>query len=107
VIGNFFEQYGTNIIDWPHRDCCNVMAPPNGYAFVIFDHEHAVRRLINASDVKQGKLLVDMKDGETEIKTINEDLPSLPVGAGDPTVGVAFSGKGFGVWLLSNSDFDS
>ncbi|KAK6109722.1 putative integral membrane protein [Brugia pahangi] len=70
VIGNFFKRYGPNFVDWPHRNCCNVAAPRNGYVFVIFKNEHAVRRLIYASDIKQGKLFIDMKDGDVLVKTV-------------------------------------
>ncbi|EJW82850.1 hypothetical protein WUBG_06235 [Wuchereria bancrofti] len=70
VIGNFFKRYGSNFVDWPHRNCCNIAAPPNGYAFVIFKNERAVRRLIYASDLKHGKLFIDMKDGDVQVKTV-------------------------------------
>uniref|UniRef100_A0A915PMU2 RRM domain-containing protein n=1 Tax=Setaria digitata TaxID=48799 RepID=A0A915PMU2_9BILA len=70
LITKFFERFGKNVVDWPHRECCDVKAPPNGYAFVIFNNEHAVRRLIYASDMKRGRLLVDLKLADNTTKTI-------------------------------------
>ncbi|MCP9266193.1 Cysteine-rich protein 1 [Dirofilaria immitis] len=70
IISKFFDQFGENIIDWPHRQCCNVRAPPNGYMFIIFSRENAVHRLLNATEVKQGKRLIVLKNGEEEIKTV-------------------------------------
>ncbi|OZC10462.1 hypothetical protein X798_02506 [Onchocerca flexuosa] len=71
IINKFFDQFGKNIIDWPHRDCCNIRAPPNGFVFVIFNRESAVHRLINATEVRHGKRLIVMKNDDMVIKTVS------------------------------------
>uniref|UniRef100_A0A8R1TVX4 RRM domain-containing protein n=1 Tax=Onchocerca volvulus TaxID=6282 RepID=A0A8R1TVX4_ONCVO len=70
IINKFFDQFGKNIIDWPHRDCCDIRAPPNGFVFVIFNRESAVHRLINATEVRHGKRLIVMKNDDIVIKTV-------------------------------------
>lgn len=39
----------------------------SGYAFIIFDHEYSVRRLISASDYDKGKLLINITDGGNSV----------------------------------------
>ncbi|MCP9265199.1 Coenzyme Q biosynthesis protein 4-like [Dirofilaria immitis] len=45
-ISLFFEQFGPNKVDWPHRKCTGGDTPPNGYAFVVFISDRSVEYLV-------------------------------------------------------------
>ncbi|KAJ8673861.1 hypothetical protein QAD02_005123 [Eretmocerus hayati] len=49
-----FEQFGELIVDWPHKQESKLFSPPKGYAFLLFQEESSVQRLIDAC----------MKDGD-------------------------------------------
>uniref|UniRef100_A0A183BIU2 RRM domain-containing protein n=1 Tax=Globodera pallida TaxID=36090 RepID=A0A183BIU2_GLOPA len=50
-----FARFGKSIIDWPkktlHQD-----RPPNGYAFVVFQEEESIFRMLRLSFVSNGRL---------------------------------------------------
>uniref|UniRef100_A0A0R3RP20 RRM domain-containing protein n=1 Tax=Elaeophora elaphi TaxID=1147741 RepID=A0A0R3RP20_9BILA len=73
VLATFFNQFGENFLDWPHRKCCKVMAPSNGYVFVVFANEHSVRRLVDASEMRRGEYFVSIKNGRKGTKQITID----------------------------------
>ncbi|VDM22499.1 unnamed protein product [Wuchereria bancrofti] len=66
----FFEQFGANTVDWPHRKCTGSDIPPNGYAFVVFISDRSVEYLVSRCICKQGKLNILLKNGEKEVKVV-------------------------------------
>lgn len=51
-----FSRFGTLAVDWPHKVEMNSYFPPKGYAFLLYDEEASVRRLIDVC-VKDGDKL--------------------------------------------------
>uniref|UniRef100_A0A915PHP2 RRM domain-containing protein n=1 Tax=Setaria digitata TaxID=48799 RepID=A0A915PHP2_9BILA len=70
TISLFFEQFGTNKVDWPHRKCTGGDIPPNGYAFVVFTSGRSVEYLVSRCICKQGKLNILLKNGDKDIKVV-------------------------------------
>ncbi|VIO89865.1 cytoplasmic polyadenylation element binding protein CPEB2, putative [Brugia malayi] len=66
----FFEQFGANTVDWPHRKCTGSDIPPNGYAFVVFMSDRSVEYLVSRCICKQGKLNILLKNGKKEVKVV-------------------------------------
>ncbi|VDK78929.1 unnamed protein product [Litomosoides sigmodontis] len=69
-ISLFFEQFGANKVDWPHRKCTGGDTPPNGYAFVVFISDRSVEYLVGRCTYKQGKLNIVLKNGDKDIKIV-------------------------------------
>ncbi|KAM3727788.1 Cytoplasmic polyadenylation element-binding protein [Dirofilaria immitis] len=69
-ISLFFEQFGPNKVDWPHRKCTGGDTPPNGYAFVVFISDRSVEYLVSRCTYKQGKLNIVLKSGTKDIKMV-------------------------------------
>ncbi|VDM92478.1 unnamed protein product [Onchocerca ochengi] len=70
LISLFFEQFGANKIDWPHRKCTGGDTPPNGYAFVVFISDRSVEYLVSRCTYKQGKLNIVLKNGAKDVKMV-------------------------------------
>uniref|UniRef100_A0A0R3S3V1 RRM domain-containing protein n=1 Tax=Elaeophora elaphi TaxID=1147741 RepID=A0A0R3S3V1_9BILA len=69
-ISLFFEQFGANRVDWPHRKCTGSDIPPNGYAFVVFLNDRSVEYLVSRCINKQGKLNIVLKNGGKDVKLV-------------------------------------
>ncbi|KAL3095289.1 hypothetical protein niasHS_007388 [Heterodera schachtii] len=50
-----FARFGKSIIDWPKKTA-QQDRPPNGYAFVVFEEEESVFRMLRLSFVSNGRL---------------------------------------------------
>uniref|UniRef100_A0A1I7VTQ6 RRM domain-containing protein n=1 Tax=Loa loa TaxID=7209 RepID=A0A1I7VTQ6_LOALO len=69
-ISLFFEQFGANTVDWPHRKRTGSDIPPNGYAFVVFVSDRSVEYLVSRCIRKQGKLNIVLKNGGKDVKMV-------------------------------------
>ncbi|CAG9536416.1 unnamed protein product [Cercopithifilaria johnstoni] len=70
LISLFFEQFGANEVDWPHRKCTGSDTPPNGYAFVVFISDRSVEYLVSRCIYKQGRLNIVLKNGKKDVKVV-------------------------------------
>jgi cytoplasmic polyadenylation element-binding protein len=67
---NYFQYYGSLLVDWPHKTETKSMFPPKGYAFLIFDKEQSVQDLIRACTVENGKLYVSISSSSMQGKHV-------------------------------------
>uniref|UniRef100_A0A0N4UBV6 RRM domain-containing protein n=1 Tax=Dracunculus medinensis TaxID=318479 RepID=A0A0N4UBV6_DRAME len=64
TITEFFNQFGTATVDWPHRD------QNKRYAFVVFEKESSVQILIENCTMCQGKLNIILKNKGKNLKMV-------------------------------------
>jgi cytoplasmic polyadenylation element-binding protein len=68
-----FRQFGSLIVDWPHKAESKSYFPPKGYAFLIFQEESSVQDLIERCVMDDSKLYMvvssaSMKDKPVQIR---------------------------------------
>uniref|UniRef100_A0A182R748 RRM domain-containing protein n=1 Tax=Anopheles funestus TaxID=62324 RepID=A0A182R748_ANOFN len=71
-----FNQYGDLIVDWPHKAESKSYFPPKGYAFLLFQEERGVQKLIETCVPDDDKLYITVSS-PTDPRTKPVADPSL------------------------------
>ena len=57
-IRRHFGQFGGLVVDWPHRARSGAVFPPKGYAFLLFEQEIAVHKLLQSCLQEEGRFYI-------------------------------------------------
>lgn len=67
---NYFQYFGSLIVDWPHKAETKSIYPPKGYAFLIFEQEESVQDLIRACIIDNNKFYVTISSSSVQDKHV-------------------------------------
>ncbi|KFB46861.1 AGAP002296-PA-like protein [Anopheles sinensis] len=65
-----FNQYGDLIVDWPHKAESKSYFPPKGYAFLLFQEERGVQKLIETCVPDDDKLYITVSSPTIKNKAV-------------------------------------
>uniref|UniRef100_A0AAG5CRQ5 RRM domain-containing protein n=1 Tax=Anopheles atroparvus TaxID=41427 RepID=A0AAG5CRQ5_ANOAO len=65
-----FNQYGELIVDWPHKAESKSYFPPKGYAFLLFQEERGVQKLIETCVPDDDKLYITVSSPTIKNKAV-------------------------------------
>ncbi|VDP00284.1 unnamed protein product [Soboliphyme baturini] len=123
-IVNKFSAFGPVVVDWPHKAESKSYFPPKGYAFLIFESESSVQRLVEHCHESDDKLYMcvsspTIREKPVQVRpwlladtdyVINSNLPLDPrktifVGGVPPEL-AAFMDRKFGGVCYAGVDTD-
>ncbi|XP_055615707.1 cytoplasmic polyadenylation element-binding protein 2 isoform X2 [Toxorhynchites rutilus septentrionalis] len=65
-----FNQYGALVVDWPHKAESKSYFPPKGYAFLLFQEERGVQKLIETCHPEDDKLYITVSSPTIKNKAV-------------------------------------
>ncbi|XP_055605839.1 translational regulator orb2 [Uranotaenia lowii] len=65
-----FNQYGPLVVDWPHKAESKSYFPPKGYAFLLFQEERSVQKLIETCHPEDDKLYITVSSPTIKNKAV-------------------------------------
>ena len=65
-----FRQYGPLCVDWPHKNESKSYFPPKGYAFLLFQDEISVHRLVEVCVKEDDKLFTTISSPTIKDKSV-------------------------------------
>ncbi len=98
-----FRRFGRVVVDWPRKPQNKAYYPPKGYAFLVFEHEHAVKMVLNSCFQEEDSYFVFLSSPTLRDKAVS----SLPASLFDtktlPTF--IFFQAHVRPWRLSDSEY--